>query len=83
MKTSMVIDSYVQQDRSVGSGRSLFDAVQNALIKGSSLLFRWHELAKQRRTLLALNDQQRQDIGLSRADAVHEGERRFWDDPLK
>jgi uncharacterized protein YjiS (DUF1127 family) len=43
---------------------------------------RWHELARQRRQLAALNDAALKDIGLSRADVMQETERPFWDDPL-
>jgi uncharacterized protein YjiS (DUF1127 family) len=43
---------------------------------------RWHELAEQRRRLAALGDAALKDIGLSRADALQEVERPFWDDPL-
>ncbi|WP_372876141.1 DUF1127 domain-containing protein [Pseudomonas sp.] len=43
---------------------------------------RWHELARQRRQLASLGDAALKDIGLSRADALQEVERPFWDDPL-
>jgi uncharacterized protein YjiS (DUF1127 family) len=42
-------------------------------------LLRWHELAQQRRRLLALDDRMLKDIGLTRADACREGARPFWD----
>ena len=42
---------------------------------------RWHELARQRRQLAALDEAALKDIGLSRADALQEVERPFWDDP--
>lgn len=45
-------------------------------------LKRWHELARQRRQLAALSDAALKDLGLSRADALQEVERPFWDDPL-
>ena len=45
-------------------------------------LKRWHELARQRRHLASLSDAALKDIGLSRADALQEVERPFWDDPL-
>ncbi len=44
---------------------------------------RWHQLAKERRQLAMLDDAALKDIGLSRADALQESERPFWDDPLK
>jgi uncharacterized protein YjiS (DUF1127 family) len=43
---------------------------------------RWHELASQRRQLASLSDAALKDLGLSRADALQETERPFWDDPL-
>jgi len=45
-------------------------------------LKRWHDLARQRRQLAALDNAALKDIGLSRADALQEVERPFWDDPL-
>ncbi|MVW75823.1 DUF1127 domain-containing protein [Pseudomonas xionganensis] len=44
-------------------------------------LKRWWQLAEQRRQLAMLGDAQLKDIGLSRADALQEAERPFWDDP--
>jgi uncharacterized protein YjiS (DUF1127 family) len=43
-------------------------------------LLRWHELARQRRALLSLDDHMLKDIGLSRADAAREAARPFWDE---
>jgi uncharacterized protein YjiS (DUF1127 family) len=43
-------------------------------------LLRWHELARQRRALLRLDDHMLKDIGLSRADALREADRPFWDE---
>jgi uncharacterized protein YjiS (DUF1127 family) len=43
-------------------------------------LLRWQELAKQRRALMRLDDHMLKDIGLSRADAMREAERPFWDE---
>jgi len=42
-------------------------------------LLQWHELAQQRRRLLALDDRMLKDIGLTRAEACREGARPFWD----
>jgi uncharacterized protein YjiS (DUF1127 family) len=42
-------------------------------------LLRWHELARQRRALLRLDDYMLKDIGLSRVDALREADRPFWD----
>lgn len=46
-------------------------------------LRRWWQLSEQRRLLATLDDGALKDIGLSRADALQESERPFWDDPLK
>jgi uncharacterized protein YjiS (DUF1127 family) len=42
-------------------------------------LLRWQELAQQRRRLLSLDDHMLKDIGLTRAEAMQEGTRPFWD----
>jgi uncharacterized protein YjiS (DUF1127 family) len=42
-------------------------------------LLQWHELAQQRRRLLALDDRMLKDIGITRVDACREGARPFWD----
>ncbi|WP_395504214.1 DUF1127 domain-containing protein [Ectopseudomonas hydrolytica] len=44
---------------------------------------RWQQLARQRRQLARLDAAALKDLGLSRADAIQEAERPFWDDPLK
>lgn len=44
---------------------------------------RWWQLAEQRRRLAMLDGEALKDLGLSRADALQESERPFWDDPLK
>ena len=43
-------------------------------------LLRWHELARQRRALLALNERMLRDIGITRAEAEREARRPFWCD---
>lgn len=42
------------------------------------ILVLWHERARQRRRLLQLDDRMLKDIGVSRADAVHEASKPFW-----
>lgn len=46
-------------------------------------LVRWHQLMRERRQLAMIDDAGLKDLGLSRATALHESERPFWDDPLK
>jgi uncharacterized protein YjiS (DUF1127 family) len=41
-------------------------------------LLQWHEIARQRRALLTLNDRMLKDIGITRADAEREASRPFW-----
>ena len=43
-------------------------------------LLRWQELARQRRALARLDDRMLKDLGLTRADALREAGRPFWDD---
>lgn len=45
-------------------------------------LLRWHELARQRRALLALNERMLKDIGITRAEALREAHRPFWSDGI-
>lgn len=52
--------------------------VRYRLLTICSILENWQQRARQRRQLLALNDHQLQDIGISRADAVGEGSKPFW-----
>jgi uncharacterized protein YjiS (DUF1127 family) len=44
-----------------------------------AVVLRWHEMRRQRRALLELSDQMLKDIGISRADAMREAARPFWD----
>lgn len=46
-------------------------------------LRRWQQLARERRQLAMIGEAGLKDLGLSRATALHESERPFWDDPLK
>jgi uncharacterized protein YjiS (DUF1127 family) len=38
----------------------------------------WIDRARQRRQLMALSDLELRDIGISRYDAIHEGDKPFW-----
>lgn len=42
---------------------------------------RWNQLSSQRAQLAQMSDQMLSDIGISRADALQEASRHFWDDP--
>ncbi len=39
----------------------------------------WRAVARQRQQLRTLDDLLLKDIGISRADAIHEADRHFWD----
>lgn len=43
-----------------------------------AMLLAWHERARQRRTLLTLDDCMLKDIGVSRTDAELEANKPFW-----
>lgn len=60
----------------------LAGALSQRLLMAWRQLQRWWELSEQRRRLAQLDDRALHDLGLSRADAIHESERAFWDDPL-
>ena len=77
----MAIDLRLQSPgRSVGRSRhgSPFRALRG-LSGVVAAVLRWREVRKQRRALLALSDHLLRDIGISRADAVQEASRPFWD----
>jgi uncharacterized protein YjiS (DUF1127 family) len=59
----------------IGLARTLRNAGSRLLVA----LLRRHELAQQRRRLLALDEHMLKDIGITRADASREGSRLFWD----
>jgi uncharacterized protein YjiS (DUF1127 family) len=46
-------------------------------------LRRWQQLARERRQLATLDEQALKDLGVSRASALQEAQRPFWDDPLQ
>lgn len=59
-------------------GASILSAVARTVFFGIEAVFRWIERDRQRRALLALPDHLLTDIGISRADAVLEGDKPFW-----
>jgi uncharacterized protein YjiS (DUF1127 family) len=42
------------------------------------MVFRWHERARQRRELDALDERMLKDIGLTRVDVEREASKHFW-----
>lgn len=45
-------------------------------------VLRWHELARERRALLALDERMLKDIGITRLEAEREASRPFWSDRI-
>jgi uncharacterized protein YjiS (DUF1127 family) len=43
---------------------------------------RWHELSRERRALLALDERMLKDLGITRAEAEREARRPFWSDGI-
>ena len=60
--------------------RSLVRQLARQAERAVTTLLRWHELARQRRALMRLDDTMLKDIGLSRTDALREADRPFWDE---
>lgn len=48
------------------------------LVELFDVLLTWQQRAKDRRSLLELDDRLLRDIGLSRADILREAEKPFW-----
>ena len=61
------------------SGRGIA-GLRASLLRVVPRLLDWHERARQRRALVALDDHMLNDIGLSRSAARQEAARPFWDD---
>jgi uncharacterized protein YjiS (DUF1127 family) len=59
-------------------GRRRRQTLAAGFIAAFDLLSDWTERNRQRRALLALSDTMLKDIGVSRADALQEGEKPFW-----
>jgi uncharacterized protein YjiS (DUF1127 family) len=68
-------------DRSAaGAAGQPAERLRSALSWVILTLMRWQELAQQRRALAAMSDHMLKDLGLTRADALREAGRPFWDD---
>jgi uncharacterized protein YjiS (DUF1127 family) len=66
--------------RSVGwSIRHAFEGALRVADRGIAILMDWYDIAQERRTLGSMSDEMLKDIGISRADAMREASRRFWD----
>jgi uncharacterized protein YjiS (DUF1127 family) len=71
-----------RQDLQLGP-HAVLQAVALALVRHATrtlaMLLYWHDVSRQRRALLELDDRMLRDIGITRADAEHEARRPFWD----
>jgi len=57
--------------------------IVRALSSFKRQVMRWHELHRQRQMLATLSDEALKDLGLTRADTLHEREEPFWHDSMK
>ena len=69
----------IEADRLDRPTRPVAEILLKAAVWLVLALLRWQELAQQRRRLLALDDRMLKDIGITRAEAMREGTRPFWD----
>lgn len=67
----------------IGYGRDLWRRLRRGVLSAATVLLQWQELARDRRRLQDLDDRMLKDIGISRADALHEASRPFWDVPTR
>jgi uncharacterized protein YjiS (DUF1127 family) len=77
------IETVTGRDRSIADARTARVAVLDALSAGVLRGLLWCERRLERRRtrldLLELTEYQLKDIGLTRLDAINEGQRPFWD----
>ncbi len=78
MITDLIRHGTFRDYRRASSRHSLWAVAGTAVANIATTLLVWHERARQRRQLLALNDRALQDFGRSLADAASEGDKPFW-----
>jgi uncharacterized protein YjiS (DUF1127 family) len=74
-----------RQDLQIGPQailRSLAIVAVRQTIRALAMLLYWHDVSRERRALLELDDRMLRDIGITRADAEQEAGRPFWDDAI-
>jgi uncharacterized protein YjiS (DUF1127 family) len=74
--------------RAVDSARNGIEFQRGRWLKALAVmtcvrLLSWHELSRQRRALLALDERMLKDIGISRGESEREGRRPFWSDGIE
>jgi uncharacterized protein YjiS (DUF1127 family) len=68
------------RSRTVGwSVRRALEDARRLADRGLVTLMDWYDIAQERRSLGSMSDEMLKDIGVSRADAMREAGRRFWD----
>jgi uncharacterized protein YjiS (DUF1127 family) len=65
-----------------GLAAQLGRRLQTLAMMACGRLLRWHELSRQRRALLGLNERMLKDIGITRLEAEREARRPFWSDGI-
>jgi uncharacterized protein YjiS (DUF1127 family) len=65
-----------------GTAFRLGRRMQALAVLACARLLRWHELSRQRRAVLALNERMLKDIGITRGEAECEARRPFWSDGI-
>jgi len=66
--------------RQVGwSVRRAFEPALRGADRCLATVLDWYDVEQQRRSLRGMSDEMLKDIGVSRADAMREAGRRFWD----
>ena len=80
--TARCINYQIRQDRHPATTENLdLSSFKTVFARARARVRRWIQLSRQRRELAGLSDAILKDIGLSRADALREAARPFWDDP--
>ncbi|WP_188260666.1 DUF1127 domain-containing protein [Azospirillum tabaci] len=78
MAQSMNGSMNTRTDAQERPGQGIGQGIGGALVALFDTVATWNERRRQRRALEALPDHLLQDIGLSRADAVTEADKPFW-----
>jgi uncharacterized protein YjiS (DUF1127 family) len=75
---SLSLETISSARQTLIEGRRRRRTLAAGFIAAFDTLSDWTERNRQRRALLALSDTLLRDIGISRADALQEGEKPFW-----
>ena len=75
---SLSLETITSARHTLTEGRRRRRTLAAGFIAAFDMLCDWTERYRQRRALLSLSDSMLSDIGISRADALREGEKPFW-----